>query len=70
MTIDKNSSQTQSSKHTYRSMFFYQMEIKVLLVKLFQNYEFQLDSSETFELGQRVLMSPISGVKCTVTTRE
>ncbi|XP_067941507.1 cholesterol 24-hydroxylase-like [Watersipora subatra] len=48
---------------------FAQMEMKVVLAKFFQHFEFKLDESENFEIGQSATLHPLSGLKCTVKVR-
>ena len=45
------------------------MDMKFLLAKFFQSYNFHIDDSETYHTGLRVFPHPISGVMCTVTPR-
>ena len=55
-------------------MFFvsilFQVEAKIILAKIMQRFNFELDPDQSFEIVERTTLKPKGGVMCTLTLCE
>jgi cholesterol 24(S)-hydroxylase len=51
-------------------LFLIQVEAKIILAKIMQRFNFELDPDQSFEIEERATLKPKGGVMCTLTLCE
>ena len=50
-------------------MFFFKIEMKIILAKLIKNFDFKLVEDQNFGAVEHLTFQPIDGAKCYVSIR-